>query len=218
MIICDSKPALQSLSALHPTHVPVVQQILSFLSLLPARGLSVKFIWIPSHIGLHHNTTVDRLAKEACCLPRRDDGRPLSLPCYLGRVRSAAFLPGQRRRDIERPYNVTITHYESVCRSPYAYRRRGLMVRRHNVVSARLRLGYRPPWQIAGVEGEPNYAACRLCHAPLSNTIEHYCLVCPTVRHLLPQGLPLDAVCRNLLNHDVLDTLLVRFPRFGGFS
>lgn len=218
VIICDSKPALQSLSALHPTHVPVVQQILSFLSLLPARGLSVKFIWIPSHIGLHHNTTVDRLAKEACCLPRRDDGRPLSLPCYLGRVRSAAFLPGQRRRDIERPYNVTITHYESVCRSPYAYRRRGLMVRRHNVVSARLRLGYRPPWQIAGVEGEPNYAACRLCHAPLSNTIEHYCLVCPTVRHLLPQGLPLDAVCRNLLNHDVLDTLLVRFPRFGGFS
>ncbi|XP_076034561.1 uncharacterized protein LOC143021155 [Oratosquilla oratoria] len=91
--------------------------------------------------SFHHNTKVDRLAKEACRLPRRrGDGRPLSLPCYLNRVRSAALLPEQRRRDTERPFSVTITHYESVCRHKYTYRRRGLMVRRHNV-SARLRLG-----------------------------------------------------------------------------
>ncbi len=83
------------------------------------------------------------------------------------------------------------------------------MVRRHNVVSARLRLGYRPPWQVAGVESEPPFTECRLCRTPFSNTIDHYCLKCPTVRHLLPQGLPLDAVCRHLLNHDVLDELLV---------
>ena len=218
VIICDSKPALQSLSAVHPTHVLVVQQILSFLSLFSSRNLSVRFVWIPSHVGLHHNATVDRLAKEACRLPRRDDGRPLSLPCYLGRIRAAAFLPGQRRRAAERPSSVTITHYKAVCRSTYTYRRRGLMVRRHNVVCARLHLGYRPPWQVAGVVGEPAYAACRLCHAPLANTVDHYCLACPTVRHLLPQGLPLAAVCRHLLQHDVLEDLLVRFPRFGGFS
>ncbi|XP_076039377.1 uncharacterized protein LOC143024455 [Oratosquilla oratoria] len=77
--------------------------------------------------GLHHNTKVDRLAKEACRLPRRGDGRPLSLLCYLNRVRSAALLPEQRRRDTERPFSVTITHYESVCRHKYKYRRRGLM-------------------------------------------------------------------------------------------
>ncbi len=41
--ICDSKPALQSLSAVHPTHPQVVQQILSFLSLMNARKLHVKF-------------------------------------------------------------------------------------------------------------------------------------------------------------------------------
>ncbi|MPC55661.1 hypothetical protein E2C01_049603 [Portunus trituberculatus] len=212
VIICDSKPALQSFSAL------VVQQILSFLSLLPVHDLSVKFIWVPSHIGLRHNTTVDRLAKEACRLPLCGAGHSLSLPCYLGRIRSAAFLPGQCRRGVERPYSVTINHYVSVCRSPYSYLRRGLMVRRHNVVSVRLRLGNRPPWQVAGVVGEPAYVACRLCHAPQANTIEHYCVAYPAVRHLLPQGLPLDAVCRHLLPHDVLDELLVRFPRFGGFS
>ncbi len=92
------------------------------------------------------------------------------------------------------------------------------MVRRRNVVSARLRLGYRPPWQVAGVEGEPEFAECRLCRAPLSNTIEHYCLTCPIVRGLLPQGQPLDAVCRHLLHHEFLDIILVRHPRFGGSS
>ncbi len=30
VVICDSKPALQSLSAARPTHLIVVQQILSF--------------------------------------------------------------------------------------------------------------------------------------------------------------------------------------------
>ncbi|XP_050738498.1 uncharacterized protein LOC127009443 [Eriocheir sinensis] len=175
--------------------------------------------WVGRRLHDHSSSTLsDRLAKEACCLPPRGDARPLSLPCNLSRVRSAAFLPARRRRDTEKPHSITINHYEAVCRHKYSYRRRGLMVRRHNVVSARLRLGYRPPWQVAGVEGEPVFTECRLCRSPLSNTIEHYCLACPTVRGLLPQGQPLDAVCRHLLNHDSLDVILVRHPRFGGFS
>ncbi len=43
VIICDSKPAHQSLFAVHPTHAQVVQQILSFLSLMNVRKLHVKF-------------------------------------------------------------------------------------------------------------------------------------------------------------------------------
>ncbi len=144
-IICDSKPVLQSLSIVQATHPQVVQQIMSFLSLTNARKVCVKFVWVPSYVGLCHNATADRLAKEACRLPLRGDEPPLFLPCYLSRVCSVAFLPAWRRRDAERPHSVTINHYESVCRHKYSYRRRGLMVRRHNVVSARLRLGYRPP-------------------------------------------------------------------------
>ena len=217
-IVCDSKPALQSLSSLKPSHFIIVKQILSFLSLLSQRQLTVKFVWVPSHIGLKHNDTVDRLAKEACRLPPRGAGCPLSLTCYINLVRSAAFHPLRRRRDAERPQSVSINHYESVCQRPYSYRRKGLMVRRHNVVSARLRLGYRPPWRIAGVEGEPSYAECRLCGAPRSDTLQHYCLACPTVLHLLPQDQPLDAICIHLLHHDLLEELLLRHPCFGGFS
>ncbi|RUM30837.1 MAG: hypothetical protein DSY42_03735, partial [Aquifex sp.] len=154
VIICDSKPALQSLSSVQPTHSTVVQQILSFLALLSHRNLTVKFLWVPSHVGLRHNETVDRLAKEACLLPLRGVERTLSLTCCLSRVRSATLVPVRRRREAERPHSVSINHYESVCCNKYSYRRQGLMVRRHNVVSARLRLGYRPPWQI-GVQKIP---------------------------------------------------------------
>ncbi len=79
-IICDSKPALQSLSAVQPTHPLVVQQILSYVSLMNARNLCVKFLWVSSHVGLYHNATADRLAKEACRLPPRGEERPLSPP------------------------------------------------------------------------------------------------------------------------------------------
>ena len=77
--VCDSKPALHSLSSLRPSHIMIVTQMLSFLSLLSHRHLTDRFIWVHSHIGLQHNDTVDRLAKEACSLPLRGAGRPLSL-------------------------------------------------------------------------------------------------------------------------------------------
>ncbi len=122
---CHSVPVCCSA---HPPQV--VHRILSFLSLMNARKICVKFVWVPSHMGLCHNATADRLAKEACRLPPRGDERPLFLPCYLSRVRTAAFLAARRRTDAERPDSVTITHYESVCRHKYSYRRWGLMVRR----------------------------------------------------------------------------------------
>lgn len=128
MFVVQSLPF--SLSAVQPVHPQVVQQILSYLSLMNVHKLCVKFIWAPSCVGLRYNATTDCLTKDACRLPPRGDERLLSLLCYLYRVPSAAFLPTRRRRDAERPHSVTINHYESVCRHKYSCRRRGLVVRR----------------------------------------------------------------------------------------
>lgn len=120
----------------------------------------------------------------------------------------SALLPSAMySKDAERPFTVTITHYESVCRHNYSYQRWGLMVLRHNVVFTGLRLGYRPPWQVAGMEGEPIFTECPSWLAPRVNTVEHYYLTYPIVRHLIPQGLLLDVVCRHLLNHHSLEEL-----------
>ena len=177
----------------------------------------VKFLWIPSHVGVGYNAIADTLAKEACSLPPPENSPPLSLSCCLSMVRSYASVSIQHRGEVERQDSITIRHYDSLWHHTYKYRRRGLMVRRHNVVSARLRLGYRPPWQITGVEEERHFTECCLCHQPRGNTVEHYCMACPTVRDLLTQGQPLE-VCRRLLVHDALDIMLTCFPHFGGFS
>ena len=76
VIVCYSKPALQTLASIQPTHPTVVQQIASCFSLLSHCNLAIKFVWVPSHAGLNDNATADRLAKEVCRLLPRDAGRP----------------------------------------------------------------------------------------------------------------------------------------------
>lgn len=216
VIMCDSKPALHSFSSVLPTHSTAVQQILAFLAFLRQRILTVKFLSWPSHVGLSYIVTVDRLTKEACWLLPRDVGCPLSLTCYLSKVRSAALLLVLQRRYAEKHFSLSTTHYESTCRHKYFHRRWGLMVRRHNVVSTRLLLGYQPVRQVAGMESQPLFTACRLCWAPRADTIELYCMTYPTVQHVMPQCLPPDVVCRHLQNHNGLEDLLFRHSRFVG--
>ena len=155
------------------------------------------------------------MAKAACTLPCGERPFP-SLSCYLSRVRTDSFRSTDHCRNQQRAHSLSIQHYDAFRHHRYKYRRRGLMVRRHNVVAARLRLGYRPVGQVAGLEDAPHYSSCLLCHAPNNNTLEHYCLHCPRVDGLLPREQPLIDVCRYLLTQENLDELLARYPRFGG--
>ena len=68
------------------------------------------------------------------------------------------------------------------------------MVREHNVVSARLRLGYQQVWQVSQVD-VPHYSSCKSCNHSNANTLHHYCLQCPTLTHLLPHGQNLIHIC-----------------------
>ncbi len=80
IVICFSKHVLQCLSAVKPTRLVTLLQILSFLTFMTVRGLCAKFIWITSHVGLCHNSTDERLAKEVCHQPHRGDGRHVTSP------------------------------------------------------------------------------------------------------------------------------------------
>ncbi|KAG0718207.1 hypothetical protein GWK47_052874 [Chionoecetes opilio] len=65
-----------------------------------------------------------------------------------------------------------------------------LMARRHNIVSARLRLGYRPVWQVSEAGDIPHFSPAKLCDRPRANSLQHYCLECPSVGDMLPQDSP----------------------------
>ncbi|XP_066948657.1 uncharacterized protein [Macrobrachium rosenbergii] len=216
LVICDSKSALQALTSSRPSCGRVVRDILCQLAAAYNASLVLSFMWMPSHIGLAGNDMVDSLAKAACTLELDDRNVEPSLRCLKHRIYSAAFACTVQRRDAERGTSVSIQHHDNFLQSSHKYRRRGLMVRRHNVVSARIRLGYRPVWQVGQTLDIPHYTSCKLCNLANANNLEHYCLHCPTVRNLLPQGQNLLQTCQYLLKDDHLDLILTRHPHFGG--
>lgn len=218
LVLCDSQPALQALTSPRPAYPHLVTRILSQLVTAHASSLVVHFLWIPSHIGLRANDTADRLTRAACSLdPPAADAPAASLLCYRKMVRQAARSPTHRRRDAERAASASIQHYDHFLLRQHPYRRSGLMVHRHNVVCARLRLGWRPVWQVAEAGDAPHFSSCKLCDAPNANTLDHYCLRCPHLTDVLPQGLTLIATCQHLLSDKhLLDLILMRHPHFGG--
>lgn len=216
LIICDSKTALHAIAAPRSAYESVVQNILEKLANARDNALSIRFIWIPSHVGLEGNDIVDGLAKAACALNLPGVRALSSLRCYKNLLSSAISALTVNQRNNERAASVSIRHYDHFINIKNNYRRHGLMVRRHNVVSARIRLGYRPLWQVSQVEDMPHYSMCKLCSRPNANNLEHYCLACPVVRDMLPHEQDLINICKYILQDDNLDLILVRHKHFGG--
>ncbi|XP_063603272.1 uncharacterized protein LOC134779200 [Penaeus indicus] len=217
LVICDSQSALRALSSPKPEARSLVNRIVRHLVTAIGHALVIHFLWIPSHVGVTANDDVDRLAKAACrlALPAAD-ASPATLSHYKRRIRASARLSITRRRSAERPASVSIQHYDYFASHPYKYRRRGLLVRRHNVVAARLRLGYRPVWQVGETEDVPQYTSCKLCDAHNANHLQHYCLECPEVADLISKRDSVSDVCKYLLAEDNLDVILLQYPYFGG--
>src|SRR5215469_8893008 len=67
IIFSDSKSVLQTLSVLWTPH-PLVREIQVWLYRLRDRHETVDFCWVPSHVGIPVNETVDVAAKVACTL------------------------------------------------------------------------------------------------------------------------------------------------------
>lgn len=65
IILTDSRSALIEISKYEPLH-PVAKEV---LLILQQTNNNIKFLWIPSHIGINGNERVDTLAKETAQLP-----------------------------------------------------------------------------------------------------------------------------------------------------
>ena len=65
-ILSDSLSALMSLkSGFSKSRPEILQQILNNTTLLAKLGVSITFVWIPSHIGIKGNEIADSIAKQA---------------------------------------------------------------------------------------------------------------------------------------------------------
>lgn len=125
------------------------------------------------------NDTVELLAKKNACGLPVPDGATSSLLCYKQMIQPAALFPTLHRTNTDPSQSVYIQCYDHFRLSPPMYRRHGLIVRRHNIVSARFRLGYRPLWQVSEARNIPHFTSCKLYDCPNAKSLQHYCLQCP---------------------------------------
>ncbi|XP_076039246.1 uncharacterized protein LOC143039200 [Oratosquilla oratoria] len=127
VIVCDSQPALHALSSPRPNYYRVVQAILTQLAVVHETSMVVSLIWVPSHVDLAGNDTVDRIAKAACAFVLDNERVVPSLTCLKNRIHAATHTITTRRRDAERATSVSIQHHDHFLPSRHKYRRRGPM-------------------------------------------------------------------------------------------
>lgn len=79
LIISDSRSSLKKLKEIfylknvHPLLIKITKQIFTLIT----RGTIIKFLWIPSHVGIEGNERADRWARRSSTLPY---GRSISFP------------------------------------------------------------------------------------------------------------------------------------------
>lgn len=168
LIITDSMSSVQALQNIFSEN-PLIQKIHELLTISKRNNKTIRFLWVPSHMGISGNEIVDQLAKEATKCPE-----------YQGKVthRDLIISIKQNIRDswqrhwdaLEnnklRSIKPTISQWNTSNRSQ----------RRDSVILARLRIGHtRLTHEYIFKREDP--PQCSKCLTPL--TVEHLIDSCP---------------------------------------
>ena len=181
-IFSDSRSALSALQHFGPSSPhPLVLSALEWFYLLHRRGYSVRFCWVPAHVGVLGNERADRLAKEAST--RAAPSNPVPFRDLYPSIRVAVLASWQRQWEslvgTTKMGEVTSTTYH-----PWTY----IHVReRHTETAlARLRVGHSRLTHGYLMSRGPQ-PFCEDCLVPL--TVRHILVECPSLVELRKQYL-----------------------------
>ena len=86
VIFSDSRSAIDLICNNFSRH-PLIHEIHMWISILERRGKSVKFCWVPSHVGLYGNEKADEKAREAASSQRTPVDIQIPARDYYGMFR-----------------------------------------------------------------------------------------------------------------------------------
>ena len=93
------------------------------------------------------------------------------------------------------------------------YGKHKTMTRHCDVVTARIRMGYRHIWQVDRRQRSA-FAKCKVCDAPDKHTLEHYIAECPLISDFRPQGYRFHELCNHFIETNILEDILLLYPGF----
>ena len=171
VIYTDSKSAIDAICKYNPFQ-PLVQKAQEWLYLIYARHKSVRFCWVPSHVGIRGNEVADAEAKSACALPRVDLPELLHSDMYHS-IKS--FIRQKWQTRWSSPELLNNRKYKAIRPNisfwPSCYQKS----RRDEIVLSRLRIGHSHLTHKFLLEGS-DAPVCDHCRIPLS--VDHILVHC----------------------------------------
>lgn len=175
-LFSDSQGALESLNSRQPVYKTLVLQCKEIINDLYNEGRLVKFMWIPSHVGIFYNERVDAIAKAATQKSSIDEVCYLTLRQLKTKMRKTMNVKEQALLQVKYNTSFTMQHYIRVAQETnFTYGR--YLTKWKDSVCTRLRLGYKYYWQLNPNSGDQE-GRCRLCNDPGSHILNHYVLNC----------------------------------------
>ncbi|XP_069168138.1 uncharacterized protein [Procambarus clarkii] len=178
-VFVDSRGALESLNSRNPVFMSIVEDCKRRIAEIQLKGHSVKFMWIPSHVGIVLNEVADDLAKRATSKPQIDIECEFTMRQIRSKIRNIQAQAGVERRGIMYERSLTMQHYMYASQNTlftYGKRRNAWS----DSVYMRLGLGYKYYWEY-GIGVHDNDTKCKLCGMLRSHTLAHYVLDCPLI-------------------------------------
>ena len=214
LILSDSLTALQTLKKKGTPHQGLVNVIMKKIRKLDHKGVSVKFIWIPSHVGIPGNERADILAKEATQKGNVDYNLGVSVQQVKTRIKEVQILDNYENRQRQGNQSRSIQYYDTVAlKTCYKYGMKGVS-RHRDMVMARLRLGYLYPWQVMGAREGESYN-CKVCNQADSHTLHHYIMSCPMIQEYRNlESVNIESQVKHLLSKNLVNKILKQFKGF----
>ena len=178
------------------------------------KDVKVKFIWVPSHVGISGNERADALAKDAAEKDNIDYNLGLSLKQIKTRIREMQILEVSRRRQLEQVSSRSIEYYTKIAKEiTYTYGKKG-NCRYKELVNARIRLGYRYSWQVMGANDD-NPSHCKICNENDGHTLYHYIMTCHKLQEYRNNDITvLEEQVLHFLSEGVIDQILKKNKNF----
>lgn len=207
-VFSDSQSALLSLKSQYCQN-NIVINCKKLVMELSDFDIEVKFIWIPSHIGIHLNDIADYLAKEATHKENIDIESAMTIQAIKSQIRNI-----RNAWEIENLQNIldggsaSLSHYLYINEKTRVTYGKGLT--KIDTLTMRLRLGYSYTWEYVGKDG----FSCKLCKDPGSHKLFHYIMNCPSLNEFRSDTIDnmLDMIVY-FINNDVISQIVKKFNK-----